>query len=168
MVQAAQHPTWFWEPQSSWLEPDPTAVLLGPNSTTPGSRPQQNAGISADPTALFTTLKSLGQVTLTGRTGTGAGGLEIFTFSYKVAADQSTAAHIVSGTVKVHSSTHLVAAVDQRTTIVGAHPEIADGEPTHLHSLIEFSDYGTPVKVVAPDGAKARLRQGPVPSPSAS
>ena len=106
--------------------------------------------LSVDPRELLTTLRHLGTVTPAGRSGTGGAAADKYTFTYPVAADASTAAHRVTGSVEIGSGSGLLTRITQRTVATGADPQIADRSPLTWLSVIEFSDYGVPVHVEKP------------------
>jgi hypothetical protein len=106
--------------------------------------------LTVDPRGLLDQLRHLGSITPAGRTGSGSTAVDVYTFDYPVKADASTAAHRVTGTVKIGVDSHLVAGVTQQTTTTGANPAIADGSPLTWRTVIEFSDYGIPVHVEKP------------------
>lgn len=118
-------------------------------------------GASADPQALFRTLKGLGRIRDAGRTRSGANALDRYTYSYTIPGDDSVAEHTLEGTVQVHHDSNLIAKITQRTTVVGAHPEIADADPLTFSTTIAFSDYGVPVEVQAPPYAISRGARQP-------
>jgi len=110
-------------------------------------------GLTVDPRTLLDMLKGLGGVTPAGRSGSGSTAVDTYTFAYQVAADASTAAHQVTGSVEVGVQSHLLARITQQTTTVGADPAVADGQPLTWRTVIEFAGYGTPVKVDKPAAA---------------
>jgi hypothetical protein len=112
------------------------------------------ADLTVDPRGLLDQLRHLGGITPAGRTGSGSTAADVYTFSYPVKADASTAAHRVTGTVKIGVDSHLVVGVTQQTTTTGANPAIADASPLTWRTVIEFSDYGIPVHVERPAGSR--------------
>jgi hypothetical protein len=113
-------------------------------------------GSSADFRVLLTTLKARGTVRLATRTGTGSAQVDSYAFDYTVAGDNSVAAHRMNGTIKVHHESNLIAGITEQTTVVGANPKIADGDPLTFSTTISFWDYGTPVRVTAPRSTSER------------
>jgi hypothetical protein len=105
---------------------------------------------TVDPHGVLDMLQHLGSITPAGRSGSGSAAVDTYTFAYRVASDASTAAHRVTGSVKIGVESRMVARIAQQTTTVGANPEIADGDPLTWRTVIEFSDYGTPVHVEKP------------------
>jgi hypothetical protein len=107
-------------------------------------------GRSADSRLLLATLKARGALRLTAGTGTGAAALDHYTFGYTIAGDDSVSAHLMTGTVAVHRQSGLIAELTQRTTVVGANPEIADSNKLTFSTKVTFSNYGVPVRVTKP------------------
>jgi len=108
------------------------------------------AELNADPSVLLTKFRTLGNVTQSGRSGSGADAVDTYTFSYPVTADESRAAHTIAGTVTVGVDSGMIRSVVQDTTLTGANPEIADREPVSFRTTVELSDYNTPVTVEQP------------------
>jgi hypothetical protein len=116
-------------------------------------------GASADPAVLLSAAHHLGNVTLAGKSGSGAHALETYTFSYDIAGDGSVKPHRLTGTITVHDQTNLIAEITMQTTVTGANPQIADSGRMTFKTVMTFSDYGVPVSVQAPTGA---VEQSPV------
>ncbi|GAA1878585.1 hypothetical protein [Actinomadura bangladeshensis] len=99
------------------------------------------ASLAADPASLLKRLSTLGKVTSAG------GGT--YTFSYVPAKTGGPpTGDRVTGTVTV--ADQKVRRIEQKTVIRSATPEIADRDPVHFTSVIDFSGYGTPVHLDQP------------------
>jgi hypothetical protein len=109
-------------------------------------------GASADPAILLAVVRQLGTVTFAGSSGSGAGELDTYDFSYDIAGDSSVKPHLLTGTIEVHGQSNLIAGISMETTVTGANPQLADGDLTTFKTDMTFSDYGVPVSVQAPTG----------------
>jgi hypothetical protein len=107
------------------------------------------SGGSADPAVLLATVRHLGQVRLTGRSGSGAQALDTCQFSYQIAGDDSVQPHQLSGTIVVHHQSNLTASITMQTTVISADPQIEGGQST-FQTVLTFSDYGVVVSVRPP------------------
>jgi len=108
------------------------------------------SGGSADPAVLLATVRRLGQVRLTGRSGTGAMALDTYRFRYDIAGSSSVKPHRLTGTIVVHHQSNLIARIIMQTTVTGAHPKIADGGQLTFRTMLSFSGYGVAVTVRPP------------------
>ncbi|MFF4236200.1 hypothetical protein ACFYYL_10085 [Actinomadura geliboluensis] len=99
------------------------------------------ASLAADPASLLRRLQTLGKVTPAGE------GTYTFTYAPLKTGGPPTGDR-VDGTVTV--ADRKVRRIEQTTVIRSADPEIADRDPVRFTSVIEFSGYGTPVKVEVP------------------
>jgi hypothetical protein len=106
--------------------------------------------LTVDPDELLDTLRNLGEVRHVRRSGGGAQAVDTYSFAYRMAGDDSVAAHTVSGTVQVRADSNLITRVAQETTLTGASPEIADRDPVTFRMVAELFDHGTRVDVQRP------------------
>jgi hypothetical protein len=95
-------------------------------------------------------VRRLGQARLTGRTGSGAQALDTYRFHYQIAGDASVQPHRLAGTIVVHHQSDLIARITMRTTVTGAHPQVADSGLLTFRTVLTFSDYGVAVSVRPP------------------
>src|SRR5258708_4675267 len=114
---------------------------------------------SADPAVLLAAVRRLGTVKFAGKTGSGARALDTYNFRYNIAGDASLKPHRPTGTIVVHDQSNLIAAITMQTSVTGANPQIADGGRLTFKTVMTFSDYGVPVSVQAPAGARAMPRK---------
>ncbi|MFD0854164.1 hypothetical protein ACFQ07_18145, partial [Actinomadura adrarensis] len=92
---------------------------------------------------------------LTSKERSGSGGAEVETYAFSHAprpSEGSPAGTRVSGTITVGIASGKVEKIVQSTVIESPHPELGDREPVRFTSVIEFSDYGIPVRVERPAG----------------
>jgi hypothetical protein len=108
------------------------------------------SGASADPAVLLATVRRLGQVRLTGRSGSGAHALDTYRFRYQIAGNDSVKPHQLAGKIVVHHQSDLIAKITMETTVTGADPAVGDGGLTQVHTVLTFSDYGVAVTVHPP------------------
>lgn len=101
---------------------------------------------TADARVVLDSLRARGTLRVTGK----AGGLDRYSFRYALPNDGSVARHTMTGAVVVHHDSGLLAEITQRTTVTGAHPEVADATPLTFVTTLKYSDYGVPVQVEAP------------------
>jgi hypothetical protein len=116
-------------------------------------------GASADPAVLLAAVRRLGSVTFVGKSGSGAQALDTYDFRYNIAGDASVKPHRLTGTIVVHDQSNLIATITMQTSVTGANPKIADGGRMTFTTVMTFSDYGVPVSVQAPAGARAMPRK---------
>ncbi len=116
-------------------------------------------GASADPAVLLAAVRRLGTVQFAGKTGRGARALDTYSFRYNIAGDASLKPHRLTGTIVVHDQSNLIARITMQTSVTGANPQIADGGRMTFTTVMTFSDYGVPVSVQAPAGARAMPRK---------
>jgi hypothetical protein len=116
-------------------------------------------GASADPAVLLAAVRRLGPVRFAGKSGSGARALDTYNFRYNIAGDGSVEPHRLTGTIVVHDQSNLIATITMHTSVTGASPQIADGGRMTFTTVMTFSDYGVPVSVQAPAGARAMPRK---------
>ena len=142
---------------SQWQQGDADPCFDGWIIATP-------AGSAANPATLLKQLAAAGSAHLVSRTGSGAGEVDVWSYSYT--APSGLAVLTLAGTATVQAATEHVTRLTLRivntvftrmpTPPVGAHlASSAPGTTSEPVITYEFSDFGVPVAVTAPSTATA-------------
>ncbi|GAA0904941.1 hypothetical protein [Virgisporangium aurantiacum] len=119
--------------------------------------------MSTDPRSVLERIRTLGTAIYRGRTGTGPQATDTWTFGYTTERTTNTVPVTVTGTVAVNVATGLITQVTTHDVVQesGPAPFVAD-------SVTEFSDFGTPVVVTAPNNSAPPPTGSPTPTPTST
>jgi hypothetical protein len=124
-----------------------TAYACPPGSGSLGT----DASLTGNPMAVLDQLEASGAATYAGRTGTGSSTVDTWKFSYTTPVVDGSTPITSAGTATVDVATSQVTNVTfQAGAAAGAPPAPGGDGVAHQTITFAFSDYGTPVTVVAP------------------
>jgi hypothetical protein len=110
-------------------------------------------GAAGTPGELLAQLKQAGPVTYAGRTGKGRHAVDTYRFTYRIATAPPQWVATKTGTVDIDVTTHRIVKVRYRVDFA---PK--DGgtyrSPVSTNIVLTLNNFGTPVDVVAPTGAR--------------